>query len=67
MRVLELEPGHADAYFLLAMIAASAANFAKACELIERALELGAARAEYLIQLARCSAMLNRSRSRSIP
>lgn len=60
MRVLELDAGHADAYFLLAMIAASAANFAKACELIERALQLGATRAEYLIQLARCLAMLNR-------
>lgn len=42
------------------MVAASADSFAKACALIERAIDLGGPSARYLAQLARCRAMLKR-------
>lgn len=60
MRILTARPDHADAYFLLGTIAASAGNHLKAVELMERAMRLGAPSAEYLAQLARCEAMLRR-------
>ena len=39
MRILAAEPAHADALFLLAMIAAEHGNFRKALEVVDRAPE----------------------------
>jgi tetratricopeptide (TPR) repeat protein len=58
LRLLALDANHADAYFLLGMIAAAANNMGKARELIDRAIALDATRAEYFAQLARCLALL---------
>lgn len=58
--MLEHDGAHADAHFLLAMVAATAGNFHEARELIERAIELDGKRAEYHAQLARCLALLKR-------
>lgn len=60
LRVLERDAGHADAHFLLAMVAAATRNFGKARELIGRAIALDPGRADYHAQLARCCALLNR-------
>jgi tetratricopeptide (TPR) repeat protein len=62
MRILAAEPAHADALFLLAMIAAEHANFAKALEVIERALAIDPRQAEYHAQRARCLIALHRPR-----
>lgn len=60
--VLLEAPSHADALFLLAMIAVEHGNFAKAAEVIGRALQIDAQRAEYHAQLGRCLVALNRPR-----
>jgi len=54
---LRLDPRFADAYFLLAMIAADHGQFSKAIKLIDKTLALsgaGVGHAEYLAHLARC-------------
>ena len=58
--MLAREPAHADALFLLGMVAASADQFAKATELVERAVAIEPRRAEYHAQHARCLALLQR-------
>jgi tetratricopeptide (TPR) repeat protein len=62
MRILAAEPRHADALFLLAMIAAEHGNFGAALDLIDRALQLDATRAEYHAQRGRCLVALHRPR-----
>lgn len=59
LNVLAAQPAHADAHFLLGMIALSAGNVGKARQLIGRAIELAPASAEYHAQYARCQATLN--------
>jgi tetratricopeptide (TPR) repeat protein len=54
LRILQRAPRHADAMFLLGMIAAEHGNFGKAAEVIERAIGMNAGRAEYHAHLARC-------------
>jgi tetratricopeptide (TPR) repeat protein len=56
--LLAQDPAHADARFLLGMVAAGAGRFREACRLIEEALALVPDRAEYHAQLARCYALL---------
>jgi len=56
--VLALAPEHADAHFLLGMVAASTRRFGEARTAIERALTLDAARPDYHAQHARCLALL---------
>jgi Tfp pilus assembly protein PilF len=54
LRILQGAPRHADAMFLLGMIAAEHGNFGKAAEVIERAIALDDRRAEYHAHLGRC-------------
>lgn len=54
LKTLSAEPDHADAFFLLGMIAAEHGNFGKALELVDRAIARSAPRAEYLAQRGRC-------------
>ena len=58
--MLALEPAHADAHFLLGMVAASAQQYGQACDLIARALGYDDTRAEYHAHHARCLALLKR-------
>ncbi len=60
--LLERQPAFADAWFLLGMIAAEHGNLGKGAELVERAITLDPARAEYQAQLGRCLVALNRPR-----
>lgn len=62
IRILQAVPDHADAMFLLGMIAAEHENFRKAAQVIERAIALDASRAEYHAQLGRCFIALNQPR-----
>lgn len=62
LKILTAEPGHADALFLLGMIAAEHGNFAKALELVDRALALAPASAEYHAQRGRCLLAVHRPR-----
>ena len=62
IRILTRRPESADAFFLLAMIAAAHDNFPKAVELIERSLGIDPANAEYHAQLGRCLIALQRPR-----
>jgi len=62
IKVLTRRPESADAFFLLAMIAAAHDNFPKAVELIERSLRLDPGQAEYHAQLGRCLIALQRPR-----
>ena len=62
MAMLAQQPLFADAYFLLAMIAAEHSKFAKATEVIDRALRLDATRAEYHAHRARCLLALSQPR-----
>ena len=62
IRILQAVPHHADAMFLLGMIAAEHENFRKAVDVIERAIKLDATRAEYHAQLGRCFIALNQPR-----
>lgn len=57
--ILKNDPRFADAWFLLAMIAAEHGQASKAIELIAKALSLAGTNAEYLTQLARCKVMLH--------
>ncbi|MBC7984043.1 MAG: sulfotransferase [Candidatus Obscuribacterales bacterium] len=60
--ILRQSPRHADATFLLGMIAAEHSNFGKAAELIERAIALDSRQPEYYAQLGRCRIALHQPR-----
>ncbi len=60
LEVLAREPAHADALFLLGMVAVAGEELGKAAELVGRALALAPDRAEYHAQHARCLARLKR-------
>ena len=62
LKVLAAQPDFADAFFLLAMIAAEHGNFGKALEVVDRALALDSARSEYHAQRGRCLIALRRPR-----
>ncbi len=59
-RILSLEPGHADAHFLMGMIAFEQRRVAKALALIDRAIARVPNNSEYLARRAQCLALLNR-------
>ena len=56
--MLALAPEHADAHFLLGMVAASARRYGEACAAIEHALTIDESRSDYHAQHARCLALL---------
>ncbi|WP_420811460.1 tetratricopeptide repeat-containing sulfotransferase family protein [Microbulbifer mangrovi] len=58
--ILQREPGHSDAWFLISIAAAAAGQLNKALEMIERALHKAPRNTEYLSQKARYCAQLNR-------
>ncbi|GAB2510352.1 tetratricopeptide repeat-containing sulfotransferase family protein [Microbulbifer agarilyticus] len=58
-QILQLDPSHGDAWFLISIAAAAAGQVNKALEMIERALAVSARNAEYLSQKARYCAQLN--------
>jgi tetratricopeptide (TPR) repeat protein len=62
LKILSAEPTHADAFFLLGMLAAEHGNFGKALELVDRALAIAPDTAEYHAQRARCLISLHRPR-----
>jgi tetratricopeptide (TPR) repeat protein len=62
LRILSESPAHADALFLLAMIAAEHGNFGKALEVVDRALAIDPAQSEYHAQRGRCLIALHRPR-----
>lgn len=62
VKVLSQQPDCADALFLLAMIAVEHGNNLKALEVMDRALQLDPANAEYLAQRGRCLLALRRPR-----
>jgi tetratricopeptide (TPR) repeat protein len=62
IKILGADPRHADALFLLGVIAAEHGNFAKALDVIDRAVALDAGRADYHAQRGRCLLPLNRPR-----
>jgi tetratricopeptide (TPR) repeat protein len=62
LKTLAAEPNHPDALFLLGVIAAEHRNFAKAVEVIDRAIALAPRQAEYRAQRGRCLLALQRPR-----
>ncbi len=62
LRILAAQPDFADAYFLLAMIAAEHGNFGKALEVLDRALGFAPDRPDYHAQRGRCLVALRRPR-----
>ena len=62
LKTLAAEPDHADALFLLGIIAAEHRNFGKAVDVIDRALALAPRKAEYWAQRGRCLLALQRPR-----
>jgi tetratricopeptide (TPR) repeat protein len=62
LRILTAKPDFADAFFLLAMLCAEHANFAKALELIERSLRIEPDHSEYHAHRGRCLLALHRPR-----
>jgi len=60
MRILEKNPNYAPAFFVLALIAADHHNFAKAADVLARAIRLDADDPRYHAHLARCFVALNR-------
>ena len=62
LKVLSAEPAHADALFLLGMIAAEHGNHGKALELIDRAIAIEPRKTEYLAHRGRCLIALQRPR-----
>jgi len=62
LKILAAQPDHADALFLLGMIAAEHGNFAKALEVIDRSIALEPDRAEYRAHRGRCLLALHRPR-----
>lgn len=61
-RILSLEPGHADAHFLMGMIALAQHRVGKALALIDRAIARVPDDAEYLARRAQCLALMNRDK-----
>lgn len=61
-RILSLEPGHADAHFLMGMIAFAQHRIAKALALIDRAIARVPDSSEYLARRAQCLALMNRDK-----
>jgi len=59
MAIFKQDQKFADAYFLMAMIAAAHHNSDKAIELIEQAVKLSSNNAEYLAQLAKQYALIS--------
>jgi tetratricopeptide (TPR) repeat protein len=62
LKTLALQPDHADALFLLGMIAAEHRNYGKALEVIDRAIAIEPRKAEYLAHRGRCLLALQRPR-----
>lgn len=62
LKVLAADPKHADALFLLGMIAAEHHNYFKALEVIDRALAIEPRKPEYLAHRGRCLLALQRPR-----
>lgn len=62
LKILGSDPQHADAMFLLGVIAAEHGNYAKALEVIDRAIVLDPSRADYHAQRGRCLLPLHRPR-----
>lgn len=62
LETLAAEPNHADALFLLGVIAAEHRNYGKALEVIDRAIAIAPGKAEYLAQRGRCLVALHRPR-----
>jgi tetratricopeptide (TPR) repeat protein len=62
LKILAAQPDFADAFFLLAMIAAEHGNFGKALEVVDRALALDSTRSDYHAQRGRCLIALHRPR-----
>jgi tetratricopeptide (TPR) repeat protein len=60
MRILEKDPTHAGAFFVLALIAADHDNFTKAADVLARAIRLDPRNPRYRAHLARCYVALNR-------
>lgn len=60
MRILEKSPNYAPAFFVLALIAADHDNFAKAADVLTRAIRLDANDPRYHAHIARCFVALNR-------
>ena len=59
-RILQLEPGHADAHFLMGMVAFMQNHIGKALALIDRAIAREPNNAEYLARRGQCLAMMKR-------
>ena len=59
-RILALEPGHADAQFLMGMIAFSQHRLGKALALINQAIARNFRSSEYFARRAQCLALMNR-------
>jgi tetratricopeptide (TPR) repeat protein len=62
LKTLAVQPDHADALFLLGMIAAEHRNYGKALEVIDRAIAIEPRKAEYLAHRGRCLVALQRPR-----
>ena len=62
LQILAAQPDFADAYFLLAMIAAEHGNFGKALDVLDRAIGFDTTRPEYWAQRGRCLVTLRRPR-----
>jgi Flp pilus assembly protein TadD len=62
LKILAARPEHADALFLLGMIAAEHRNYGKALEVIDRAIAIEPSKAEYLAHRGRCLLSLQRPR-----
>lgn len=62
VKTLTAQPDHADALFLLGMIAAEHRNYGKALDVIDRAIASDPRRAEYFAQRGRCLVALQRPR-----
>jgi tetratricopeptide (TPR) repeat protein len=60
MQILERDSNYADAFFVLALIAAAHDNFAKAADVLGRAIRLDGRIARYHAHLARCLIALNK-------
>lgn len=58
-QILQVEPEHSDAWFLVSIAAAAAGQMHKAVQMVEHALEGHPNNAEYLTQKARYCAQLN--------
>jgi tetratricopeptide (TPR) repeat protein len=62
LKILAADPRHADALFLLGIIAAEHGNYGKALDVIDRAIAIEPHNSEYLAQRGRCLIALQRPR-----